>query len=150
MNSGVFRHIDIQAMVSHRIDRPILLELVHGELRRQKSWPNYQISIFLIDDRQIRALKARYFGIRTSTDVISLNYTTVKGFLEGEIHISLETARRQAREYRVTVQDEVRRLAVHGLLHLLGYTDDTLEERRIMADFESAALVRLKKRLTLI
>lgn len=150
MKTGVLRHIDIQATVSHRIDRQLLLELLHHELRRQKSWPNYQISIFFIDDRQIRALKARYFGIRKATDVISLNYTTVKGFLEGEIHISLETARRQARVYRVTVQDEVSRLAVHGLLHLFGYTDDNLEDRQIMADLETAALARLKKRLTLI
>ncbi len=150
MKSGVLRHIDIQATVNHRIDRQLLIELVGHELRRQKGWPNYQISIFLIDDRQIRVLKARYFGIRKATDVISLNYTTVKGFLEGEIHISLETARRQAKEYRVTVQEEVRRLAVHGLLHLLGYADDNPEDRQIMADLETAALVRLKKRLTLI
>jgi probable rRNA maturation factor len=150
MKVPLLRQIDIQANIANRIDRKVLLNLLQTELSRQKAWPQYQISLILINDQDIRRLKARYFGVRKATDVISLNYSTVPGYLDGEIYISLETARRQAKQYRVSLQDEVRRLAVHGLLHLLGYTDDVQEDRQKMAEIEDAALRRLKKRLTLI
>jgi probable rRNA maturation factor len=150
MKSPLLRHIDIQASLAHRINRQVLLNLLESELARQKTWPQYEISLYLIGDQDIRRLKARYFGVRKATDVISLNYSTVPGYLEGEIYISLETARRQAKQYRVSLQDEVRRLAVHGLLHLLGYTDDEPSNRLKMAELEDGALRRLKKRLTLM
>jgi probable rRNA maturation factor len=150
MKTPLLRHIDIQASLANRIDRQTLSGFLQRELARQKAWPNYQISLYLISDKEIKSLKARYFGVRKATDVISLNYSTVPGYLEGEIHISLETARQQAKQYRVSLQDEVRRLAVHGLLHLLGYTDEEQADRLKMAELENAALRRLKKRLTLM
>jgi rRNA maturation RNase YbeY len=50
----------------------------------------------------------------------------------GEIYISLEQARRQAREYKVTLKEELLRLATHGTLHLLGYDHKKKNQAKIM------------------
>lgn len=80
------------------------------------------VSFVLLDDEQIRALNATYLGHDYATDVITFPLGE-PGALDGEIYIGAEVAVRQAREYAVPVREEVVRLAIHGLLHLLGHED---------------------------
>jgi rRNA maturation RNase YbeY len=80
-------------------------------------------------------LNKQYLQHDYATDVIT--FPLDEQPLYGEIYVSLETARRQANEYGVTVVNELCRLAVHGALHLLGYDDATLEDRAAMHKLES-------------
>ena len=48
----------------------------------------------------------------------------------GEIYICVDRAREQAVDYQVTLQNEIARLMIHGLLHLIGYTDETAENKQ--------------------
>jgi probable rRNA maturation factor len=50
----------------------------------------------------------------------------------GEVYVNLQMARRQARENNVSYFEEVKRLTIHGVLHLLGYRDETKINRRKM------------------
>ncbi len=93
------------------------------------------IDIILLSDRRIRTLNKQYLQHDYATDVIT--FPLDEQPLYGEIYVSLETARRQANEYGVTVVNELCRLAVHGALHLLGYDDATLEDRAAMHKLES-------------
>ena len=77
------------------------------------------VSVALVDDRRVRALNRRYRGIDRATDVLSFPDRS-NGHL-GDIVIATGVARRQAREQRHPYRDELRTLALHGLLHLLGY-----------------------------
>jgi len=96
------------------------------------------ISIVLCDDRTIHELNIRYLGHDHPTDVLSFNLSADEGGgergkgLVGEIIISVETAERNAKRFRQTLEQELLRLAVHGTLHLLGYDDATPEQRRRM------------------
>lgn len=94
-----------------------------------------KIDIILLSDRRIRTLNKQYLQHDYATDVIT--FPLDEQPLYGEIYVSLETARRQANEYGVTVVNELCRLAVHGALHLLGYDDATLEDRAAMHKLES-------------
>ena len=78
------------------------------------------ISISLVGDKLVRKLNREYRRKDKTTDVLSFNIN--ENGLLGDIYISLPQARRQAREYRVTLGEELTRLAVHGTLHVLGYT----------------------------
>ena len=78
------------------------------------------VNIILTDDRYLRDLNYRFRGKDRPTDVLAFPLDADEGLL-GEIYISIETARRQAAEYRVTLREEVLRLVVHGTLHLCGY-----------------------------
>ena len=58
--------------------------------------------------------------------------------LEAEVYVNLDRARIQAREYRVTIMNEVIRLVVHGILHLTGYDDRSAAQRGRMRVREDA------------
>lgn len=85
------------------------------------------VSIAVVSDRRMRALNRQFRGKDAATDVLSFPATHMPGvssFL-GDIVIAAGVAARQAREAGHPVSTELRVLALHGLLHLLGYDHDT-------------------------
>lgn len=94
------------------------------------------ISITLVHDTAIRELNRRHRGKDKPTDVLSfpLDPSELEGpeRLLGDIVISVDTARRQAADYDAPLQREVYRLAIHGLLHVLGHDHMEPEERAAM------------------
>jgi probable rRNA maturation factor len=98
-----------------------------------------RIDVILLTDRRIRTLNKQYLQHDYATDV--LTFPLDEQPLYGEIYVSLETARRQANEYGVTVVNELARLAVHGALHLLGYDDADASERQAMHELENTYIV---------
>ncbi|MDP2318657.1 MAG: rRNA maturation RNase YbeY [Acidobacteriota bacterium] len=85
------------------------------------------VSIAVVSDRRMRALNRQFRGTDAATDVLSFPATHMPGvssFL-GDIVIAAGVAARQAREAGHPVSTELRVLALHGLLHLLGYNHDT-------------------------
>ena len=74
-----------------------------------------EIGIVVVSDRRIAALHDEFMSDPAPTDVIT--------FLHGEIVLSAETARREARRRGLRVPEEIARYAVHGLLHLAGWSD---------------------------
>ncbi len=102
-----------------------------AELLRRLAAPlgadDREVTIVLVDDPTIATLNARDRGVEGPTDVLSypLHEPTDDGFPRlpqlGDVFVSLDTARRQARERGVDPWHEVAELAAHGLLHLLGF-----------------------------
>jgi probable rRNA maturation factor len=83
-----------------------------------------QATIAFVSDRQIKELNRRFRGIDKATDVLSFpasDETTGEASNLGDIAISLERAAIQAKENRLTVDEEIAQLILHGLLHLCGY-----------------------------
>ena len=81
------------------------------------------VNVVVIGDRTMRALNRRYRGMDASTDVLAfpLGNGIEKDEPFGDIVISRDTARRQARDYGASLGQEMTRLAVHGALHLCGH-----------------------------
>lgn len=102
-----------------------------------------KVDIVLLSDRRIRTLNKQYLQHDYATDVITFPLDDQP--LYGEIYVSLETARRQAKDYRVTVVNELCRLAVHGALHLLGYDDAEAADRAAMHELETKYIVDTKR-----
>jgi len=90
-----------------------------------------ELSIFFVNDIRMRILNSEYRGVDKTTDVLSFPQSadfsihesrfTVHEFVLGDIVINLHKANRQATEYGTTLNDELKRLLIHGLLHLIGY-----------------------------
>ena len=85
-----------------------------------------ELSIWIADDDSMRNLHREYFGIDEPTNVISFSqregaFCEVETEMLGDIVIGFETARRDAEEAGKDVGDELFFLAIHGMLHLLGY-----------------------------
>jgi probable rRNA maturation factor len=94
--------------------------------------------VIFCSDYRIRKLNARFRKKNRATDVLSFNYDDPD--LLGEIYISVERAGVQARRYQVTLTDEILRLFVHGMFHLLGFDHETEHDRRKMEAKEFAYL----------
>jgi rRNA maturation RNase YbeY len=92
-----------------------------------------QRSIALVDDADIAALNGRFRGRPRPTDVLSFSlvegdHAERRGELLGDVVIALGVASRQARRRRVALDDEVARLLIHGVLHLLGHDHEEAGE----------------------
>lgn len=81
------------------------------------------VGVIFGTDKDIHTMNRSYLGHDYPTDVIS--FTLEKEPLLGEIYISVDTADMQAKEYGVSLTNELMRLSIHGALHLCGYEDDT-------------------------
>jgi rRNA maturation RNase YbeY len=111
------------------------LRRLAAHVARAEGSPATELAVKLTDDAGITEVNAEFLKRPWPTDVISFpdGERRPDGALPlGDIVISVETARRNARRYRQTAFREIRRLAVHGILHLLGYShkrDDAAMKR---------------------
>ena len=79
------------------------------------------IELILTDDKEIQELNKTYRQKDKPTDVLSFPLEEMPGMPLGSIVISIDTAKRGAKEFGHSVEDEIKLLFIHGLLHLLGY-----------------------------
>ncbi|MCX8044433.1 MAG: rRNA maturation RNase YbeY [Desulfobacterota bacterium] len=115
---------------------------------------NHELSILLLDDRRIAALNYRYLHRTGPTDVLSFpmhdaQRPTIQPTLLGDVVVSVETALRQAQECGITLEEEIARLLIHGILHLIGYDHETCrKDARTMRRREQTVFKHIKHLLT--
>jgi probable rRNA maturation factor len=100
------------------------------------------IVVTIISDRQMARLHQRFSGVAGPTDVLTFHH--------GEIVISVETARRQARVFGNTTENELRLYILHGLLHLYGFDDTSARAGAAMHQVQDQLLsdaLRRERRL---
>ena len=103
------------------------------------------VTIALVSDRRMRALNRQFRGRDYATDVLSFP-SDQRGFL-GDIVIATGVLKRQARDAGHTIQTELRVLALHGLLHLLGYDHETDDGKMARVEARLRAKAGLKEGL---
>jgi probable rRNA maturation factor len=111
---------------------------------------NVIVTLILTNDEAIAQINKTYRKKKCPTDVISFAYReapmpqgATKEHL-GDIFISMETAQRQASEYEVTLKEELKRLLVHGVLHLVGYDhEQSAYKKRIMQKKEDEIMGKI-------
>lgn len=128
------------------------MKKVLKEVLKKEKIKNARFSVIIITDSEIKAINKKYRKIDKPTDVISFaleenqkEQVFLKNRVLGDIYISLDKAKKQAIEYGHSLRRELCFLAVHGLLHLLGYDHNTKEEEKIM--FNKQELILDGKRL---
>jgi len=108
-----------------------------------------KINIILVDDNYIINLNKEFLNRDATTDVLSFNLEEdpKNQLLEGEVYANLQQIERQANDYNVSFQNELFRVLIHGLLHLVRFNDRTSEQRKIMTEKEDYYLDLLGYRL---
>ena len=109
---------------------------------------NDDVSVVFVSDKKIKEYNSQYRDKNTATDVLSFparegDMPHVEELPLGDILISLETASRQALEIGHSLDDEITRLVIHGVLHLLGYDHIEPDERKKMRAKERTVLKKL-------
>lgn len=96
-----------------------------------------ELSLTFIDDIMMRELNRSYRQIDRTTDVLSFPQSEGPDFtLLGDIIISLDTAERHSQSYGVTLHEELKKLIIHGILHLLGHDHKKKKETHVMREKE--------------
>lgn len=118
-------------------------------LRQEGITKPITLGLLITDDDKIRGMNLTYRGEDRETDVLAFGMENDQGrFVApssvpihlGDLVISYPRAVAQAEEYGQSVEEELNRLVVHGLLHLLGYDDQTDEKRHRMWDRQETIL----------
>ncbi|MCL2219887.1 MAG: rRNA maturation RNase YbeY [Chitinispirillia bacterium] len=104
--------------------------------RREGAAAGQATTVILCSDCTIRRLNRLYRGKDKATDVLSFPFGDDD--LLGEVYISLQRAKIQAKKYGLTYEEELKRLLVHGLLHLMGYDHHKKADREAMEEKERA------------
>ncbi len=104
------------------IARARIAALAEGVLRRERV-RNALLSIAFVTDRRIAALNREHLGHAGPTDVISFGFAPVdaRRGVVGDVYIAPGVARRNAREHGGGIREELMRLVVHGVLHVIGH-----------------------------
>jgi|TARA_B110000091_G_scaffold117098_1_gene126246 probable rRNA maturation factor len=97
------------------------------------------ISVILCSDDYLLDVNNKYLDHNYYTDIITFDYTE-KDVVGGDLFISYDRVKENAKQEGVLIQQELRRVMVHGVLHLLGLKDKTKKEASIMRAAEDVAL----------
>ena len=98
------------------------------------------ITIIFSNDYKLRNLKKKYFGEDVFTDTISFNLEEKGDPIEGEVYISLERVSENANTFKQDFITEIKRVIIHGCLHLLGHNDESTEDKTKMIQLEEKYL----------
>ena len=99
-----------------------------------------KISIIFSTYQILNKLKIKFFNIDSNTDVIAFNLNENTKNIDGEIYISPEIAKENAKKFKNSFNDEIKRLIIHGTLHLIGYLDNNETQKSTMNNLENKFL----------
>lgn len=126
------------------LETDYLNDLLKYALDKLKIKDSY-FSVILTDDEEVHQLNKLYRGIDRTTDVLSFALNDGKALASpinvlGDIYISIPQMKKQAEEYGTGEKRELSFLAIHGLLHLLGYNHEKEDEENIMFGLQKEIL----------
>lgn len=98
-----------------------------------------EINFVFCDDAALHKINLEYLQHDTLTDIISFDYS-VGQQLNGEIYISIERVKENAKQFKVTFENELLRVLIHGILHFMGYKDKSPAEQQLMRQKEDEAI----------
>ena len=101
---------------------------------------SYDVNVIFTSDIHLSDLKKEFFSKDQWTDVIAFPLQRDTKFIEGEIYISIPTAKKNANLFKEPYKKELARLIIHGSLHLLGIEDKSTEQKKKMTILEEKFL----------
>lgn len=101
------------------------------------------VSYIFCSDEKILEVNKQYLNHDFYTDIITFDYVE-KDIINGDIFISTDRVRENAQEFNVAFEEELHRVIIHGILHLLGQQDHSPKEKKQMRKKENEALLLFK------
>jgi len=101
-----------------------------------------EINYVFCDDEYLHKLNVEFLKHDTLTDIISFDNTLGK-LLNGDIFISIDRIKDNAKDFKVTFEEELHRVMIHGVLHYMGFKDKSDDDKREMRNQENQALFYL-------
>jgi probable rRNA maturation factor len=140
--------LQIAPQWEQQVNRAPIVAAVRSTLHAEAPRDNANLTLVIVDDVEMARLNSEYREEEGTTDVLTFPYEDdgvdedMAGYL-GDVIICYEQAARQAADEGHSTDEELLLLAVHGTLHLLGYDDETPEEKQKMWSRQSAIMQEL-------
>jgi len=132
----VIKNLTVNNQSNYKIYKPAIHNIVSHLKNEMDFRIQFMVINFLTAD-QIIPINTKYLDHNYSTDIITFNYSGENYTLDGEIFISLDDASFYAKKYGISLENELLRLIIHGLLHLKGYDDKSTNDKRKMKRLEN-------------
>ena len=113
------------------------LKLFCKEILHYKDYSSYMISLIFIGEEELKKLKRKFFKQDFYTDVMAFNLNSKEEDLDGEIYLSFNIIKDNAKLYNTDLENEMKRVIAHGILHLIGYEDHTKSKKEEMTKDQS-------------
>ena len=136
INLQIINDFDDKIKLSNKSIIKIISNIISNESKYDKA----SILLIIADDEYLRNLKIKYFNMDIFTDVITFDLSDDNQDLDAEIYISWERINENAKKYKQELDKELRRMIVHGCLHLMGFNDLTEQEIKQMRKKEKEYL----------
>jgi probable rRNA maturation factor len=98
------------------------------------------INFILTSDKELNEINIKYLNADTYTDVVTFTFSEESNIISGDVYISIDRVKDNSIRYKVSIQEELRRILIHGTLHLIGYNDLSKNEKRRMTRLENKFL----------
>ncbi len=125
--------------------RRVCRELLDGVIKADA----YDLTVMLVNDREMTRLNRSILNHEGTTDVITLDLAESSAGIVGMLYVCVPEARRNAPNFGVHWTGEIARYIAHGILHLTGHDDITATERRVMRKEEDRLVAALGERISL-
>lgn len=129
-HEGVDYQLKSKAALRQWIDRIITME----------NEEYHDVNIILCSDEFLNQLSLTYLSQDHFTDVMTFDFSETDQVASGDIYISVPRVRENAKKYGIFLKDEIHRVMVHGILHLLGYNDKRPRDKHRMTEKENLYL----------
>jgi len=137
MNKKIYFFVNrVKYSISNKTGLKLWVYDVISYFKRQTG----EINFIITNDKLLNKINIQYLNTDTFTDVITFSLSEEDEIISGDVYISIERVEENAKKFRVTVEEEFRRILIHGVLHLLGFDDNSANEKRRMTRFENKFL----------
>ena len=126
-----------------KVEKKTIRKIVSGLINELKINVKY-LEISFVASETLLVINKKYLHHNFRTDIITFDYSIERNNLDGEILISFADAVENSKKYRVSVENELLRLVVHGILHLIGYDDTSSTKRKKMKKVENELVQKLR------
>jgi probable rRNA maturation factor len=111
---------------------------VKSVVRKEGFYLN-EINFIFCSDDHLGEINLQYLNHKTLTDIITFDYSSERE-LQGDIFISIPRVKENAVKFKIDLDSELHRVIIHGVLHLMGFSDKSKSEKSIMREKEDACL----------
>lgn len=122
--------------IDFKLDDEVRLEKWIRAVIEAEGFKFDDINYIFCDDDYLHKINVEFLNHDTLTDIISFDYSVGK-ILQGDIYISVERVKDNAKDFKAEFHDELRRVMVHGVLHYCGYKDKTDKDAALMRSKEN-------------
>jgi metalloprotein, YbeY/UPF0054 family len=126
--------------IDFSIPRPLKVTRWIKDVIKKEGFVPGDLNFIFCDDDGLLEINVDFLDHDTYTDIITFDNSEEEGVIEGDIFISVDRIKENAANLLLPFEDELHRVMIHGVLHLMGYKDKRPEEKKAMREKEDACL----------